>query len=208
MSALFCNCSKIKSLPDISIWNTINIKYITGIFSGCCSLESLPDISKWNTVNIEWLKGLFYGCKYLKEFPDISKWNTENTLNIAFLFGGCSSLKSLPDISKWNVNKICFIGGLFFNCLSLESLPDISKWNIFNYNFNINNYISFIESQNFFENKKIMKEDTEKINSINVNYNNDLFLENLTYEILELKQYTKEEFIVKFMSYHFYLPHL
>jgi surface protein len=40
------------NLPDISKWNTGNIKSISKIFENCISLKSLPDISKWKTDKI------------------------------------------------------------------------------------------------------------------------------------------------------------
>ena len=52
------------------------------LFCECNSLKSLPDISKWNTQNVENISGLFYSCELLKSLPDISKWNTENIINI------------------------------------------------------------------------------------------------------------------------------
>ena len=52
MSYLFSECSSISYLPDISKWNTSNIKYMNGLFSECESLLSLPDISKWNIKNV------------------------------------------------------------------------------------------------------------------------------------------------------------
>ena len=137
--------------------------------------------------------GLFYDCKSLKKIPDISKWNTSKVLNISFLFFGCSSLVSLPDISKWNVNNICFMNCLFSKCSSLISLPDLSKWNIFK--FDINNYISYLELKNHFENIKFVSQDTENMFSFNKSYNNDLYIENITYQITSLKSHNKEEFI-------------
>ena len=53
MNWMFNGCSSLISLPDISVWNTENIKDISHMFSGCSSLTSLPDISKWNTKNIK-----------------------------------------------------------------------------------------------------------------------------------------------------------
>jgi len=52
MIGMFCNCSSLSSLPDISKWNTINITNMSGMFCNCSSLSSLPDISKWNTINV------------------------------------------------------------------------------------------------------------------------------------------------------------
>ena len=46
MSYLFYKCGNIENMPDISNWDTSNVKYMQGIFMGCKSLKSLPDISK------------------------------------------------------------------------------------------------------------------------------------------------------------------
>ena len=42
------------------------------VFTDCSSLKSLPDISKWNTSNVEHTKCLFKNCSSLKLLPDIS----------------------------------------------------------------------------------------------------------------------------------------
>ena len=46
MSSMFFQCSSLESLPDISKWDTRNVKNISDMFCGCSSLESLPDILK------------------------------------------------------------------------------------------------------------------------------------------------------------------
>ena len=74
-----------------------------GVFYLCRSLKSLPDISKWNTQNVLDISGLFFHCSSLQFIPDISNWNLENVIYLSFLFFNCSSLIELPDISKWNV---------------------------------------------------------------------------------------------------------
>ena len=47
MSFMFCDCFSLKSLPDISKWNTKNVTSMSSMFNGCKSLKSLPDLSKW-----------------------------------------------------------------------------------------------------------------------------------------------------------------
>ena len=106
---------------------------LTGIFSGCSSLKYLPNISKWNTVNVKNISLLFCGCSSLKELPDISKWKTNNIEDISFLLYNCSSLKSLPDIFKWNTKNIIKMDFIFSGCLSLETIPDISNWDVNNF---------------------------------------------------------------------------
>jgi len=119
-------------LPDISHWNTNNVKNMKSIFSFASSLEKLPDISNWNTQNVEDMSDMFYGCSSLKEIPDISNWDTRKVTDISNIFSKCSQLKSLPDISKWNTNKVTDMSYIFYGCTSLRSLCPISEWNTSN----------------------------------------------------------------------------
>ena len=104
------------------------------MFSGCSSLKSLPDISKWETNNIKYMDDLFINCLSLEFLPDISKWNTKNVINMRRLFYNCASLKAIPDISKWNIKYVIDIDYMLYGCISLITLPNISKWKIKNFN--------------------------------------------------------------------------
>ena len=59
---MFYNCSSLVSLPDISKWNTENVKYMSEMFSNCSSLKSFPDISKWKLNKELHKKDMFKGC--------------------------------------------------------------------------------------------------------------------------------------------------
>ena len=48
---MFSNCSSLSSLPDISKWNTKNLKNFKFLLSDCISLLNIPDLSKWNNFN-------------------------------------------------------------------------------------------------------------------------------------------------------------
>ena len=43
MSYMFCLCSKLSSLPDISRWNTNNVTNMSTMFQECSSLTELPE---------------------------------------------------------------------------------------------------------------------------------------------------------------------
>ena len=58
------------------------MSYMFGLFYECSSLKSLPDISKWNTNNVIDMSGFFGECSSLKSIPDISKWKIKNVVNI------------------------------------------------------------------------------------------------------------------------------
>ena len=129
ISYMFCNCSSLIFLPDISKWNTEKVNNMSYMFFQCSSLISLPGISEWNTNNVTDMNNMFYNCSSLISLPDISKWNVNKVTSMYWMFNKCSSLISLPDISKWNITKVHNLISMFSNCSSLISLPDISKWN-------------------------------------------------------------------------------
>ena len=62
--------------------NAIDIR---NMFSGCSSLKALPDISKWNTFNVKYFGGLFDECSSLSSLADISKWNKEKAENKVYI---------------------------------------------------------------------------------------------------------------------------
>jgi len=67
---------------------------ISFMFYGCNSLISIPDISKWNTYNVKNMSYMFYGCKSLLSIPDLSKWDISNVKYMDNMFEGCDSLIS------------------------------------------------------------------------------------------------------------------
>ena len=139
MNEIFCNCSSLIFLPDISKIDTSNIKEMIKIFYNCRNLSSLPDISGWNTNNVIDMNNMFYNCSSLASISDISKWNINNVSNIDNMFKNCISLVSLPDISQWkdNLNNMSHLSD---NCFSLKSINDFSslKTNKYNNKFIMN----------------------------------------------------------------------
>ena len=136
MGFLFCYCYSLEFLPDISKWNTNNVKNISGIFAECSSLKTLPDLSKWfnRPACLEKMDYPLFFSKIGLTF-DRNKYIVNEDLiysdflNLAYIFYDCESLESLPDISKWNTDLAVNIKGMFYNCSNLKKLPDISKWN-------------------------------------------------------------------------------
>ena len=58
------------------------------------SLKSLPNISKWDTKNLKDIGFMFARCFNLCSLPDISIWETEQIFNSGSLIKGCTLLKS------------------------------------------------------------------------------------------------------------------
>ena len=144
------------------------------LFEGCYSLKSLPDISRWNTSKVRKMKNMFNGCSSLNSIPDISKWKINYEIDIDGLFYGCNSLSTFPDISKWKIrenfensfwekdiidsNQSSSMSNIYNSSYSIEELSKISSSCIENNNTNNNNYI-FCEYSPFDkdENKELNK---------------------------------------------------
>ena len=109
MSELFCECSSLELLPDISKWEMNNIKYINRMFLNCSSLLFLPDISKWNIKNKININNIFKGCTSLLIFPDISKWNFLNNLKLEESSSLLSLTKENILIDSDNINSSDFL---------------------------------------------------------------------------------------------------
>ena len=100
---MFHKCNSLLSISDIIVnkSNIFYLKNIEGLFCECNSLISLPDMSKWDTSNVRKMSSVFFRCNSLISLPDISKWNTSKVKNITALFAECKALIELPDISEW-----------------------------------------------------------------------------------------------------------
>ena len=84
--------ASFSKLPDLSKWNTKNVKNMSFMFEKLSNLKSLPDISKWDTSNVETMEAMFQNCKNLLSFPDIGKWNISTVNNMFRLFLNCISI--------------------------------------------------------------------------------------------------------------------
>ena len=73
------------------------------VFKNCVALKSLPDISNWNTINVTDMSNLFQNCESLESFPNISKWNIKKVKNFSNIFDGCEK-SIIPEIFKNKIN--------------------------------------------------------------------------------------------------------
>ncbi len=64
------------------------------MFYGSSSLKSLPDISKCDLINVTDMYFLFGLCSNLNNLPDISKWKLNKVKLIRYMFYEWSSLES------------------------------------------------------------------------------------------------------------------
>ena len=83
----------------------MNVTDLTGMFYLCSSLKTMPDISKWNTSKVTSISYLFDGCTSLdvNEIKGISKWDTSSLIYATQMIRGC--IGSLDDQSNFELNK-------------------------------------------------------------------------------------------------------
>ena len=67
MKGMFCNCTSLSIIPDISKWNTAKVTNMSCMFYNCSSLLSLPDLLEWDISKVVDLKNMFYKCDKLPE---------------------------------------------------------------------------------------------------------------------------------------------
>ena len=83
---------------------------IEGMFKGCSSLKSLPNLSKWETFSLGNKNDIFVGCSSLKFFPKI---RIRNKINLALTGAssvGCYSLFNAAFGEEFIEDFQCIIG--------------------------------------------------------------------------------------------------
>ena len=136
---MFCGCSSLLSLPDISKFNTRNVINMKEYFMAVlhyylyliCQNGIQLMLQIWNRyIKVEYKSSYKYEIYFFRMFIIIiftryMKLNTNNARDMKGIFSWCSSLLTLPDISKWNINKVIDIAEMFNGCSLLLFLPDI-----------------------------------------------------------------------------------
>ena len=75
---------------------------LNSMFYNCSELKSLPDISKWDTKYVINMKKMFYNCKSLISLPDITKWKLNKNLNKKSMFLKCNE-EIIPEKFKESI---------------------------------------------------------------------------------------------------------
>jgi len=108
--------------PDISKWNTSNIKRMDRTFQWCRDFNC--DISGWDVSNVVDMDFMFVGCKKFNQ--DISGWNVKNVESMVHTFNNCSSFNQ--DLSDWDVTKVKYSFSIFEDCpIKKEFKPKFKK---------------------------------------------------------------------------------
>ena len=120
LNNMFSNC---RSLTDVSIINTSNIKLMGSLFSGCSSLTNVPYM---DTQNVTAMYRMFQYCSNLTAVP---QFDTQNVSTMEYMFYGCSNLTTVPQFNTQNVSTMEY---MFHSCSSLTTVPQFDTQNVTN----------------------------------------------------------------------------
>ena len=118
MTYLFAHRNFNGKCPDISEWDTRNVRHADMMFARS---DFNGDISCWNTGSLETMSNMFSVNKYFN--GDLSKWNTGKVYDMSSLF--YMSVFD-GDISGWDVRKTKFMQCMFYRNRRFNA--DISGW--------------------------------------------------------------------------------
>ena len=119
LNAMFMNAVKVD--PDVSVWDTSNIKDMTNLFRNAKQAD--PDVSNWNTAKVTKMQGVFRDA--ISADPDVSNWDTSKVTTMLQMFRGATIAD--PDVSGWNTSKVKNMAQMFYHATTAD--PDVSGWN-------------------------------------------------------------------------------
>jgi surface protein len=119
LSGMFQDCENLRTINNISEWDTSNITNMDNMFQRCNSLVSL-DLSKWNVSKVESMRDMIQGCNSLVSV-NASNWDVSNVANMWGMFADCRSLEDL-DLSNWDMTNVSDTTYMFNNSSNLRTL--------------------------------------------------------------------------------------
>ena len=84
-------------------WNTYDVEYISNLVTDCVRLKSIGDISNWDTSNLLSAYNLVESTQYLTSL-DLSGWATPLLQSATNIFSG--SYAKILDISNWSTQHL------------------------------------------------------------------------------------------------------
>lgn len=107
MNHMFCDNNNLVSL-DLSKWNVSSLKTIYCMFDDCYAIKTIGDVSHWNTANLvdagAWFNftNAFVGDN--TGTLDLSGWDTHNLRSVGEMFVG--TMLHTIDLSGWTFDSI------------------------------------------------------------------------------------------------------
>ena len=110
-------CSELIGISGLESWDVQNAVSISEMFRGSGHLRSVGDISHWQTPNLTTMYGMFRDTAMIS--IDFHDWYTPNLVNVGDLFSGCSVLR-VVDISGIDTTYVTNASGMFSGCSALQ----------------------------------------------------------------------------------------
>ena len=122
---------RLKTIGDLSGWDTSHITDMSWMFQDCEYLESIGDISGWDVSNAN-VEGLFNRCVRLDGIGDLSDWDVSKTTSFDSMFRGQGMTKvgmemDVSFVKSWNVSNATKFDEMFEDCDKQAEL-DLSGW--------------------------------------------------------------------------------
>lgn len=130
--------SNLRTIGDISGWNTSNVTDMKNMFASANSLIDLGDIGNWDVSNVTDMSAMFSNARALRNMGKLDSWNVSSVIAMNGMFRDAHSLTDIGNLSGWDVGKVQNMDGIFSGASGLRSL-DISNWNL----MTLSSYFSF-----------------------------------------------------------------
>ena len=166
ISSMFYNCQSLAFVPNINLWNTSNIKNMSGVFyfaakfndnisnwntSAVTNMRLMfaeasvfnQNIGAWNTANVTSMEQMFYRAFVFNQ--NIGSWNTSLVNNMNGMFSGATAFNQ--NIGAWNTSNVTDMGAMFWYAIAFNQ--NISNWHTSNV---INMRYMFAEASAFNQN--------------------------------------------------------
>ena len=127
MYNMFFSCFSLKTIKNLTQFNTSNVENMSYMFGLCSELESL-DLSSFDTSKVTNMNGMFAICESLKNITFSNNFNTSKVTSMDSMFYKCLSFTTL-DVSVFDTSNVTSMESMFGNCSNLVSL-DLSNFNM------------------------------------------------------------------------------
>ena len=119
MGSMFWEASNLRTIGDVSSWDTGNVTRMSRMFEGANQLLQLH-IDNWNTGNVALMYNMFHNASSLSDLS-IRDWNVEHVVRMDNMFRGAAGLREL-DLSGWNTASLAQAQNMFQNLPNVTTL--------------------------------------------------------------------------------------
>jgi surface protein len=134
LSYVFNGCAKLKSLPNMNLWDTSNIKSLEATFYGC-GITDFTQVENWDLTSCTSIYAVFARTNVKK--INLSGWQINNSeesdliFSLRDLFYHCEALQEV-NVSNIVTNHVNNIDNMFYNCISLKTIIGLTTWDTSN----------------------------------------------------------------------------